>query len=328
MLKAFRHILSALILLAPIFYGCETLAAQQSLAPTHAAPAPATTSTINSAHASTPDAQKSDAPVVADRTSETSEAAEADEAARTRGELLASSARAPRAGEFVKTFGYHAPSFMPEAEPQSSSQTGQGQTGQSGQQPSQGGTTGQSDPQQQQQPTPLTAGQKMKRSLRNAFLSPTPYIFSAFSATLTQAREKGLPDKEFEDEFGDWASRYARTFATRTTRSVFTNGVYASLFKQDPRYYRPTNKGFGYRVLYAASRVVLTRDDDGNEEPNYSRFAGSMTASALANIWERSTPDHDRIGTDATLRRFTLYFVYDAATNVLFREIVPTIFGR
>jgi hypothetical protein len=168
----------------------------------------------------------------------------------------------------------------------------------------------------------------MERAFRNAFLSPAPYAFSAVSAVLTQAGEDELPDKDFEDEFGDWASRFARTFANRTSRSILSNGVYASLFKQDPRYQRPRHKSFGGRVAYAVSRVFVTRDDDGNLEPNYSRFAGSLTASALANVYERSTPGHDRKGADATFRRFGVSFAYDALSNVLFREIVPTIFGR
>ena len=56
-----------------------------------------------------------------------------------------------------------------------------------------------------------------------------------------------------------------------------------------------------------------------------------MTASAMANIWERSTPGHDRIGADATLKRFGRSFVYDAATNIVFREFwrdIMKVFGR
>jgi hypothetical protein len=80
-------------------------------------------------------------------------------------------------------------------------------------------------------------------------------------------------------------------------------------------------------VAHAVSRLFVTRDDDWNLEPNYSRFAGAMTASALANVWERSTPGHDRIGTDATFRRFGMSFVSGAIGN-LFREFASDIFRR
>ena len=128
-----------------------------------------------------------------------------------------------------------------------------------------------------------------------------------------------MPHKDGGDEVADWGSRAARNFATRSTTAVFTNGVYPALFKQDPRYDPSHHKGFGRRALHAVSRVFVTRDDEGHLEPNYSRFAGVMTASALSNLWEHSTPGRDRIGTDATLRRFALSFATGSLNNIVFK---------
>src|SRR5436309_151917 len=75
----------------------------------------------------------------------------------------------------------------------------------------------------------------------------------------------------------------------------------------------------------AAIRGVGTRGDDGGLQPNYSRFAGQLTSSALSNLWEHSTPGHDRIGADATLRRFERSYVTGALSNILFREFGPDI---
>lgn len=174
---------------------------------------------------------------------------------------------------------------------------------------------------------PLSDGEKVKRAFRGAFLSPQPYLFSAFSATVTQLGEEDQPHKTAGDEFADGASRFARSFATRSTRTVFASGIYPALFNQDPRYERATGKGAARRTLHAVSRVFVTRGDDGDIEPNYSRFAGVMTASALANIWEQSTPGRDRVGVDATLRRFAFSFVYDAVANIVLREFWPDIIG-
>lgn len=194
--------------------------------------------------------------------------------------------------------------------------------GQQTQQPSQ---TGGANQQKANRPAPLTAGEKVKGALRGAFLSPLPYAMSAVSAGITQFNEDGLPHKDNGDEVADWGSRAARNFATRTTSSVFSRGIYPALFKQDPRYEPSRSKKFGPRVAHALSRVFVTRDDDGNLEPNYSRFAGAMTASALANVWERSTPGHDRIGADATLRRFGRSFISASISNILLREFGPDI---
>ena len=176
-------------------------------------------------------------------------------------------------------------------------------------------------------PAPLEAGEKVSRSLRAAFLRPTPYLMSAFSAGITQLNEDRQPQKDNADEVADWGSRAARSFATRTTSTVFSSGVYPALFKQDPRYERSRSKKFGPRVAHALGRVFVTRDDDGNLEPNYSRFAGSFTASALANVWERSTPGHDRIGADATFKRFGRSFISASIGNVLLKEFGPDIIG-
>ena len=183
------------------------------------------------------------------------------------------------------------------------------------------------EPQSQDRPAPLTGGEKVKRAFRGAFLSPVPYATAAFTAGMTQLGEDYPPHKNTDDKLADWGSRTARVFATGTTYRVFGNGFYPALFKQDPRYERSRKKGFGRRLGHAVSRLFVTRDDDWNLEPNYSRFAGAATSSALANVWERSTSNRDRIGGDATLKRFGMSFVSGAVGNIV-REFAPDLFKR
>ena len=172
---------------------------------------------------------------------------------------------------------------------------------------------------------PLTGGEKIGRSFRSAFLHPAPYVTSALTAGITQLGEDRLPNKTGADELADWGSRAARNFATSSTQTLFASGFYPALLRQDPRYDPSTSKSFGRRTLHAASRVFVARHDDGRLEPNYSRFAGVMTASALANLWEHSTPRHDRIGADATLNRFATLLAGDVLTNIVFKEFGPDI---
>ena len=176
-------------------------------------------------------------------------------------------------------------------------------------------------------PAPLEAGEKIERSFRSAFLSPVPYAVTAFTSGITQLREERLPHKDNADEFADWGSRAARSFATRTTSTLFSSGFYPALFRQDPRYEPSQSRKAGERVAHALSRVFVARGDNGRLQPNYSRFAGSFTASALANVWERSTPGHDRIGADATFRRFGRSFIFASLSNVVLKEFGPDILG-
>jgi hypothetical protein len=203
-----------------------------------------------------------------------------------------------------------------------------GDSKKAGEQKSQQGTqAGNTVPQNNNRPAPLTTGQKIGHAFRGAFLRPAPYLSSAFSAGITQLTEDRLPHKDNGDEVADWGSRAARNFATSSTTTLFASGFYPALFRQDPRYEPSRSKSFGRRTLHAVSRVFVTRDDEGNLEPNYSRFAGAMTGSAFANLWEHSTPGRDRVGTDATLRRFSLLLAANALGNIVFKEFGPEIIG-
>ena len=175
----------------------------------------------------------------------------------------------------------------------------------------QGGTTSQNNY------TPLTSEQKMKRAFKSAFLSPGGYALTAFNATITQLGEEDQPHKDTGDKFADGMSRFAIQFGRRAARSLLGSGVYPVIFKQDPRYFRSDKQGLGPRALYAVSRVFVTRGDNGNSQVNISRIAGNISASALSNLWERSTPGHDRIGVGPTFRRVGTMFLADALFNLV-----------
>jgi len=166
--------------------------------------------------------------------------------------------------------------------------------------------------------TPLTSDQKMRRAFKSAFFTGEAYAVPFLSAVITELGEDDLPHKETDDRVADGLSRFAIQFGRRSTAVILSNGVYASVFKQDPRYERADpNKGFAARALHAASRVFVTRGDNGRHQPNYSRFAGQLSASALSNLWEQNTPGHDRIGVGPTFRRFGMSFITGAVLNVV-----------
>jgi hypothetical protein len=166
--------------------------------------------------------------------------------------------------------------------------------------------------------TPLTSDEKMRRAFKSAFFTAEAYAVPLLSAIITEAGEDDLPHKDTDDRVADGLSRFAIQFGRRSTAVILSNGVYASLFKQDPRYERADpSKGFAGRALHAASRVFVTRGDNGRHQPNYSRFAGQLSASALSNLWEQNTPGHDRIGVGPTFRRFGTSFITGAALNIV-----------
>jgi hypothetical protein len=178
--------------------------------------------------------------------------------------------------------------------------------------------------------TPLTSEQKIRRGFKNAFLSPQAYALPLVSAIITEWGEDDLPHKDTDDRVADGLSRFAIKFGRRATNNLL-GGVYSSAFRQDPRYERAAEgKGTGARIVHAATRVFVTRGDNGRHQPNYTRFASQLSSSALSNLWEQSTPGHDRIGTDATFRRFGNSFITGALFNVVneFLPDIKRIFGR
>ena len=171
----------------------------------------------------------------------------------------------------------------------------------------------------------LTANEKFKYGLRAAFLRPEAYILTGVSAAITQATERDQPQKTAEDQVADGLSRFAIKFGTRSTKALLGSGLYPVIFDQDPRYKPSHKKGFGPRALYAASRVFVTESDNRGLGPNYSRLGGNMSASALANVWERSTPGRDRIGLGPTFSRFGTTTGFDVLSFVVFKEFWPDI---
>jgi hypothetical protein len=165
----------------------------------------------------------------------------------------------------------------------------------------------------------MTADEKIKYGLKRAFLSPGTYAFPVF-ATIRQQIDEDKPNKDTGDKVADGMSRYARNYGTSATKALLCSGVYPIVFKQNPHYEPSLKKGFVARVLHAASRVFVTRGDNGNQQFNYSQVVGSITASTLANAWERSSPGHDRIGVQPTFRRFGNMLLIEVVKSIVLKE--------
>lgn len=172
---------------------------------------------------------------------------------------------------------------------------------------------------------PLTTHEKLKYGVRSAVLSPSGHLLTAVGAAITEATERDQPQKTEGDRVADGLSRFAIRFGTRSTKAMLGSGLYPVIFHQDPRYKPSPKRGLRSRVLYAASRVFVTENDKGEPEVNYSRLGGALSASALANIWERSTPGRDRVGVGPTLRRFGTSIGFDVVQFIIIKELWPDL---
>ncbi len=138
-------------------------------------------------------------------------------------------------------------------------------------------------------PQPLTSADKLKLSVlgRLTVADGASTVFLAgWSHVLNSAPHYGTDSGAFGERLGALA-------LNQTAQSIFSYGIYASMFHDDPRYYvmGPGRKSVGVRALYAASRVFITQKDDGRPAINWPRFAGLASATALTNTYY---PTRDR----------------------------------
>ena len=94
-----------------------------------------------------------------------------------------------------------------------------------------------------------------------------------------------------------------------------------SLLHQDPRYFVHYNANFSQRVRYAVRRMVVTRNDNGEEVFNSSGIIGPVLAESLANSY---LPQHEQTAAK-TFEPSGVRIGFAAANNLL-KEYWPIIF--
>src|SRR5713226_8729327 len=137
---------------------------------------------------------------------------------------------------------------------------------------------------------PMTPGEKFELFAKKSFFSPGAYALSVVSGVYGEWTD--TKNNHHHSKPGDFAAdsmtRAARSFAFRANANFFEKFMFASLFRQDPRYHHSSKKGAGAKIVYAASRVFVTQGDrNGKDEFNVSFIAGGLGASGMANLWER-----------------------------------------
>lgn len=161
---------------------------------------------------------------------------------------------------------------------------------------------------------PMTVGEKFGLFFKSSFLSVGPYANSAFSGIRGEAFDKDHdPNGDHGHYFADAGTRAARSFAFGASSKFFERFLYASIFRQDPRFFRSGKKGAGARIGYAISRVFVTQGDKGGSQFNISFLGGGLSAAYLAKTWERE----ERKTTQKIFSKWGNHVAMTALTNIL-----------
>jgi hypothetical protein len=163
----------------------------------------------------------------------------------------------------------------------------------------------------------LSSHQKLELAVDET-VAPSRFLGSAFTSAIGQARN-ALP--EYGQGWSGYGKRFGSSIASSASSHVFGTFLLPSMLHQDPRYFVKLFGSPRSRILYAVSRVVVTRTDDGREVLNWSGIFGGLMAEGLANSY---LPDGERTA-GKTFSRFGVRVGFGALDNVV-KEYWPTIF--
>lgn len=163
--------------------------------------------------------------------------------------------------------------------------------------------------------TPLTKTQKFNLVWQD-LISPGTHLGLAGASWLSWTTN----DQTYMGPgFKGWAKRYGYSVADEASGVFFGAFLLPVAFKQDPRYLPMDHGRKRDRIVYAMSRVIITRADNGGDAFNVSKVGGTIISSALSNAYY---PDGRDNSTAAAFERAGFSILSDAGYNV-FVEFWP-----
>jgi hypothetical protein len=75
------------------------------------------------------------------------------------------------------------------------------------------------------------------------------------------------------------------SFADDRAGDLLSDYVFASVFRQDPRYFYRGTGTTKSRLIHALGSTLVARSDRGTTMPNYAQAFGNIGAAALSNVY-------------------------------------------
>jgi hypothetical protein len=110
-----------------------------------------------------------------------------------------------------------------------------------------------------------------------------PVLYSASYEQLFQT------DPKYGNNSGAYGEKIGASLLRRTTLRVYSDGIFAAAFHQDPHFYRTAHGSAVHRGWLAARQAFVRHSDDGVEQINYSGLLG-RAASAVTVLGYYPSP--------------------------------------
>jgi hypothetical protein len=142
------------------------------------------------------------------------------------------------------------------------------------------------------------------------------FVLAAGMAGLAQLTDQ---HSEFGQGVKGYSKRLGGSVADQLIGNFMTESIMPSLFREDPRYFRRGRGGIWSRTAYAASRVLIARNDHGTWTFNAAEVVGNATAAAIGNAYY---PGERNLGDN--FQRFYTQMATDSVSQIL-KEFWPDI---
>jgi hypothetical protein len=166
---------------------------------------------------------------------------------------------------------------------------------------------------------PLNTKQKFKLAWK-ATIDPVNFMVTSGTAGMEQAKNS-FPI--YGQGAEGYAKRFAVNYADAVTGTFLGAAILPSVFRQDPRYFYKGAGTVRSRFLYALTRSVICKNDDGRSQANYSAIVGGLASAGISNLYYAS----DRNEMVLTIENTLVGIGASAVTNVLqefvFRKLTP-----
>ncbi|MDE1176405.1 MAG: hypothetical protein PW789_07325 [Edaphobacter sp.] len=163
---------------------------------------------------------------------------------------------------------------------------------------------------------PQTVKEKFVIAAKNSF-DYSSFIIAGIQSGISMA-SSSYP--EFGHGVGGYGQYYYHTLLDTADANFMVAGLWPVLFHQDNRFYTLGHGSFKRRAFYAATRVLVTRNDSGRNGFNASEIIGAGSAQGIATLYY---PSEYRTWTKVGQKWLTAVIIDSA--NYAFKEFWPDI---
>jgi hypothetical protein len=163
---------------------------------------------------------------------------------------------------------------------------------------------------------PQSPKEKFVIAAKNSF-DYSSFFIAAVQSGISMA---GNSYPEFHQGVAGYGRYYYHTLLDTADENFMVAGLWPVVFHQDNRFYTMGHGRIGRRALYAASRVLITRNDSGNKTFNVSEILGAGSAASLSTVYY---PDRYQTWTKVGQKWLTSCIIDSA--NFTFKEFWPDI---